>query len=225
MPIITSIEQQQRDPERVNVYLDGRFAFGASKMLAVARNLAEGRELSEEEIGDLQHDDAVERAYAAALNFLSYRPRSQREIEDYFRRKKTDSAIAGAVLDRLARSGLVDDHEFARYWVENRQAFRPRGTRALRVEMRQKGLASDVIDGALEGVSDETMAYEAGAKKLRAFGSLDEPEFFRKMVGFLQRRGFPYDVAAETTRKLAMSRPPLEAGDQGSTSEDEQDED
>lgn len=206
MPVITSIEPQQGDAERVNVYLDGSFAFGASRMIVVARGLVPGQELSRDEVDALQHDDVIERAWGAALNFLSFRPRSRREVEDYFRKKKTEADIVEAVLERLIRLGLVDDAEFARYWVENRGTFRPRGTRALRVELRQKGLETEVIEGALEELEEDELAYQAGARKLRSFSRLDDREFFRKMVTYLQRRGFSYEQASTTTRRLATER-------------------
>lgn len=172
-------------------------------MIVLARHLVEGRELSAEEIDSLQHDDAVERAYGAALNFLSYRQRSRREIEDYFRRKKTEPEICAAVVERLERTGLIDDREFARFWVENRQTFRPRGTRALKAEMRRKGLAGEVIDEALAELDDEEeTAYQAGLKKASSWVSLGEREFHTKMLGFLQRRGFPYEPAAAASRRL-----------------------
>jgi regulatory protein len=213
MAVITAVETQKNDSERVSIYLDGKFGFGASQMLALARNLVEGRELSEEDVADLQRDDAVERAYGAALNFLSYRPRSRRELEAYFRQKKTDPDIAAAVLERLERLSLVDDRAFARFWVENRQAFRPRGPRALRAEMRQKGLDSEVIDDALEGlVDEEPIAYEAGLKKAGSLPVADEREFFRKMVGFLQRRGFGYEVSASTARRIYQEKLEAESG-------------
>jgi regulatory protein len=219
MPIITSLEQQQGDPERINVYLDGTFAFGAAKLVALSHQLTAGQELSEHEVEELRREDAVERAYAAALNFLSFRPRSRREIEQYFRKKKVDAAIVPPVVERLERLGLVDDHQFARYWVENRQTFRPRGSRALRMELRQKGLEGDIIDDALEGVEEdeERTAYAAGLKKLRAYARLDEREFFSKMATYLQRRGFPYEVAATVVRQLEEVR--SSAGEEGGENE------
>lgn len=211
VPIVTSLETQQHDPERVNVYLNGQFAFGASKMLVFARNLTVGMELDEPAVAELLRDDAVERAFGAALNFLSFRPRSKREVVDYFRRKNAEPEVAEAVVDRLVRTGMLDDREFARYWVENRQTFRPRGSRALRLEMRQKGLGSDVIDEALDGtIDEEAAAYEAGLKKVRSLEKLEDREFFRKMVGYLQRRGFPYGIAAAAARKLAPGNVPEE---------------
>jgi regulatory protein len=203
MPVITAIEPQKKDPERVNVFLDGDFGFGATLLTVAARRLAVGHELAEDTIEELKQNDLAERTYGAALNFLSFRPRSRREMQDYFRRRGTDSEIGEQVIARLEGNGLVDDREFARFWVENRQAFRPRGTRALRVELRQKGLEGEVVEEALAGIGDEdVIAREAAVKKLRSFANLDEREFFRRMVGHLQRRGFPYEVGARVTRRL-----------------------
>lgn len=203
MPRITSLQVQKNDPERVNVYLDDEFAFGLSAMLVLARNLSPGQELSQHDIENLQGDESVERSYGAALNFLSYRPRSRREIADYFRRKKIDLDVVEAVVARLERAGLLDDQEFARFWVDNRQSFRPRGTRALRMELRQKGLESGVIDEALAQVGDEEdTAYATGLTRVRTYGAFDEREFSRKMIGFLQRRGFPYAAASAAAKRL-----------------------
>lgn len=200
---ITAIETQRRDPERVNVYLDGQFAFGFSKLVAVSRGLVEGRALSPAEIEALRSEDDVEKAFGAALNFLSFRPRSRREIEDYFRRRKLDPDVGVAVVERLERIGVLDDREFARFWVENRQSFQPRGTRALKAELRQKGIESEIIDDTLADLGDEEdTAYAAGMKKARSYSTTDEREFFRKMLGFLQRRGFPYGPAAAAARRI-----------------------
>ncbi|HLJ69571.1 MAG TPA: RecX family transcriptional regulator [Chloroflexota bacterium] len=207
MTVITALEQQQHDPERINVFLDGKFGFGASRLLVVSAGLREGDELSPEDIERLKGDDLVERAYGAALNFLSYRPRSRRELEDYFRRKKIAPDLAARVFERLEQLGLLDDREFARFWVENRQAFRPRGSHALRGELRLKGVESEVVEDALQDIGDEEeLAFRAGSQRLRSYGRVGEREFFRRMVGFLQRRGFGYSAASAATRRLSAAR-------------------
>ena len=207
MPVVTALEAQKNNPERVNVYLDGQFAFGASALVIAAHHVSRGRELSDADIEALEGDDSAERAYNAALNFLSYRPRSAREIRDYFRRKAADPQVVEAVIERLQRVNLVNDDEFARFWVENRQNFRPRGARALRVELRQKGLATETIETALQSIGDETeIALEAGRKKMRSYRTLGDRDFLSRMIGFLQRRGFAYAVASRTAGSLLQER-------------------
>lgn len=207
MSTITTLEVQRRDPERINIYLDGHFAFGASAMLVMTRGLREGQELDEEDINELKGEDAVERAYTSALNFLSFRPRSRREIEQHFRRKGIDARTASGAVGRLQQAGLIDDREFARFWVENRQMFRPRASRALKMELRQKGLDTETIDEALSDIGDEDeTAVDAGRKRLRSYASLDEEQFRRKMIGFLQRRGFVYETASRAASALVEER-------------------
>jgi len=207
MPVITAIEPQQHDPDRVNIDLDGRFGLGVALMLVMARGLTVGRELTDADVENLRHDDSIEKAHAAALNFLSYRPRSRREVELRLARSGTEQSVVEAVVGRLERTGLLDDGAFARFWVDNRQSFRPRGKLALRAEMRQKGLANEVIDEALESVGDEAeAAYEAGIAKVRSYRSLDDREFLRRMIAYLQRRGFTYGVAGPAAKRLMSER-------------------
>lgn len=207
MPVVTAIETQKNNRERVNVYLDGHFAFGASALVIAAHHVVVGRDLSADEIAALEGDDSAERAYNAALNFLSYRPRSTSEIRDYFRRKAVEPQTVDAVIERLRRVNLVDDKAFARFWVENRQNFRPRGARALRVELRQKGLETDTIEQALESIGDENeIALDAGRKKMGSYRTLDDRAFITRMIGFLQRRGFDYGVASRSARFLLEER-------------------
>jgi regulatory protein len=207
MPIVTSIEAQTRDPERVSIFLDGKFAFGATRLTAAAHSIHVGRSLEEAEVDAILHDDEVDRALSAALNFLSYRPRSRHEILTYLRKRKLDEPGTEAVVARLERMGLLDDRDFARFWVENRLAFRPRGSRALQAELLQKGIDREIVGEAVAAIEDEEpIALEVARKKVRSYAALDDREFYRKMIGHLQRRGFGYAVASRVTRTLQDER-------------------
>ncbi|MCW5882376.1 MAG: RecX family transcriptional regulator [Anaerolineae bacterium] len=208
---ITRLEVQKRNKERVSVYLDDEFAFGLSLLLAAA--LRKGQRLSDAEIAALREQDGVEKAYERALNYLSYRARSEREIRTYLRRKDVDEDVAEEIVARLRRVGLVDDAAFASLWVRNRQATSPRGERALRQELWQKGIARDVVDEALTDLDETGQALEAGRSRAQRLAGLEAAEFRKKLTDFLLRRGFSYGVArgvvaqvwAETTgERLAM---------------------
>ena len=137
---ITALEPQKHSSERVNVYLDDVFAFGLAVLLAV--NLRVGMILTDDEIAALRLADEVERAREKALNYLSYRPRSEAELRSHLLEGDFAEATVDEVLHRLREVGLVDDEAFARYWVDNRARFRPRGKRMLVQELRQKDVAS-----------------------------------------------------------------------------------
>jgi len=197
---ITALRLQKKNRQRVSVFLDGKYAFGLRASVAAA--LKVGQTLSPEEIDQLQRRDAVEVAHDQALNFLSYRPRSRTEVEAYLKRRNVPLITIQAVVDRLVRAGLVDDEAFAQYWVENRELFRPRGTRSLRFELRQKGVPDAVIDQAVEGIDEADSAYRAARERARRLRELDYQVFRRRLGGFLQRRGFDYDVVKETVNRL-----------------------
>jgi regulatory protein len=200
MPKITAIEVQKHDPNRVNIHLDGVYAFGLARITAAW--LKPGLEIDQQKIEELQTDDARERAYQQALLFLSYRARSEEEIRKNLRKHEVPETIIEETIENLRHNRLADDGQFAQMWVENRSTFRPRSKRALTIELKQKGLEEPAIRSALEAVDDEAMAYEAAAKRIRRLEGREWPEFRKKMSEFLARRGFSYSVIAPIVTKV-----------------------
>src|SRR5512147_1679196 len=200
MKKITAIEVQKRSPNRVNIHLDGEFAFGLARI--VAAWLRAGQELSDEKIEQLQADDARERAFQQAMLFLSYRARSESEIRQNLRKHEIPEPVIEQTLERLKQDGLANDHQFARAWVENRSTFRPRSRRMMAMELRQKGLNEEAVSSAVETVDDEALAYEAAQKRAPRFKGLEWNEFRKKLSDFLARRGFSYSVIAPVVTRI-----------------------
>lgn len=193
---ITALKVQKRNPRRVNVYLDGRYAFGLAAIEAA--RLHRGQVLSDEDIEGLKERDSFEKAYDRALRFLSYRPRSEAEVRHYLQGKAVSPAVEDEVIERLTRAKLLDDLAFARYWVENRKSFNPRGLRMLRYELRQKGLSDETIAQALTNLDEEEGAYRVALRRGRRLAHLDKVSFRKKLGAHLLRRGFPYEVVNPT---------------------------
>lgn len=197
---ITALEVQKRDKERVNVYLDGEFEFGLP--LVEAARLHTGQVLSDEEITALRAIDAVSRAMDRAIRLLARRPYSTAEIRRNLESKEIASPVIDEALERLERLGYVDDHAFARYWIENRERFKPRGPQALRYELRRKGIAGNIIDAVLEEVDQSESAYRAAQERVSRLRGQSEREFRAALGAFLVRRGFSYDVAREACDRI-----------------------
>ena len=120
----------------------------------------------------------------------------------YLTRRKVSPELSQRVITRLRDNGLLDDEAFARFWVENRESFSPRSQRALRSELRSKGVDDDTIAATVSG-DDSEAAYLAGQKKMRSLTSVTDYETFRrKLLPYLQRRGFGYETARETVDRL-----------------------
>ena len=198
---ISTIEVQARNPRRVNVFLNGTYAFALSMEVATEANLKRDMALTDEQIADLVAEDMWHKTYDAALNFLSYRPRSEDEVRRYLYRRKVSSTISERVLARLRDSKLIDDQAFAQYWVENRETFSPRSGRALRSELRSKGIDDSTIAANISG-DDSAAAYQAAQKKARSLRTADRETFRRKLLSFLQRRGFSYDTCREAVDRV-----------------------
>ncbi len=197
---ITAIEPQKRNPQRVNIYLDGEFAFALSRL--VAAWLRVGEELSTEKIASLQAADVRERALQYALRLLSYRARSEKELRQRLEQKGWDQTIIQETLDRLRQNGLLDDSRFARDWIENRQTFRPRGTRLLYQELRQKGVDDQTIQQALTGIDEEAAAQALARRQAQRLKSAPPHVFHQKLIAYLIRRGFSYELANTVSQNI-----------------------
>ncbi len=215
-PTITSLKQEKKNPNRVNVYLDGEYSFGLAKL--VAAWLKVGQELSTEKIDELRDKDEAEVAYQHAIRFLSYRPRSSMEVRRNLQKHQVEDLVIEAVISRLLDNKLVDDENFARLWVENRSAFRPRGRYALRTELQQKGVNADIIEQALENLDESSLAYQLALKQGRQLKSLDWQSFWKKLSSYLSRRGFEYSLVAESVKKVWQD---LELDQKGQDDNDE----
>lgn len=197
---ITALTIQKRHKERVNVFLDGAYAFSLS--LYAVGPLKRGQCLSQVDIARLQSADEAHRAYHHALRLLGYRPRSQAEVERHLHQKGYSVDAISAAIERLLVKRYVDDAAFARYWLESRGRFRPRGVRALRYELRQKGLDNDLIDSVLTALDEEASAWAAIEKKLERWRTLDQAAYRKKVMGFLSRRGFAYGTVRAICQKI-----------------------
>jgi regulatory protein len=198
---ITAIKAQKRNPHRLNIYLDGEYALSLARI--VAAWLTVGRVLTDAEIAALQEKDTVEKAFQQAMLFLSYRVRSVAEVTRNLVEKGFSEVVVEQTVARLQQNGLLNDASFAQAWVENRDTFRPRGRRILAMELRQKGVADEVIDEALgDSSGEEDLAYQAAQRQARRLAGLDRKMFRSRLAGFLGRRGFSYETIAPVVERL-----------------------
>ena len=199
MQKITAIEPQ-KNRNRVNVHLDGEFAFGLARITAAW--LKVGDVLTEEKINELKNKDDSERALQQALLFLSYRARSEKEIKQNLLKHEYPESIIEQTIERLRENRLANDTEFAKTWVENRSTFRPRSRRALSMELRQKGLDEETVKTAVADLDENALAYESAKKRAPRFKSLEWGEFRKKLSDYLARRGFPYSVTIAVVTQI-----------------------
>ncbi len=229
---ITAIEPQKKNPKRVNIFLDGQFAFGLSLEQKVEAKLKVDQTLTETQVKELIEKDQVSRLVEKALRFLSFRPRSEREIRNFLLKKSRFQILeapstVGAycntllqavnifpdsverVIDQLKKYNQINDLAFARWWIEQRQKFSPRGLRLIKMELAQKGVNREVIEQALEesmtkeGLeTNEDSALKVAEKKLNSYKDLESKEFRAKLGQFLARRGYDWELISRVVKKI-----------------------
>jgi regulatory protein len=203
MKTITDITRQKRNKERLNIFIDGEYAFSVAAIAATT--LRVDQILQPEEIDKLRASDAVERAKQLSFRFLSYRPRSTSEIRRYLFKKEFDQLVVDQVIERLIELEMLDDRGFARYWVEQRETFRPRGRAMLQQELFLKGISREIADLAIADVNENISAHKAVANKASRWAAMPRAEFLKKVYQFLSRRGFSYGSISEVGQELWMS--------------------
>ena len=200
MGIVTAIEVQKRNKERVNVYIDGEYTFSLS--LIEAARLRKGQQLTDDEIAALQGEDAVLKAVDRAAHFLGFRPRSLQEVRRNLADKETPPAVIEAAVSRLTTMGYLDDEAFARYWVQSRGEFKPLSPRALRMELKQKGVPDAIINDVLGELDADSLAYQAGLAQARKLRNPTHQAFRKKIGDLLRRRGFSYSTIRDVVERL-----------------------
>lgn len=188
---------------RVNVFIEGRFSFALSLDLAYKHGLKPGMGIDAAQLEALLREDGEARALTTALNFIGYRPRARAEIRTRLERDEWSETVIERVIERLAEAKLLDDAQFAVNWVESRSRSKPRGARALKQELRLKGIDKEEIEAALpddEGeIANAVAALEKLGRKLAAYEGRDRE---RKAIEMMARRGFSYSATKEALKRL-----------------------
>jgi len=201
MPVITSIKPQKNN-KRLNIYLDDKFAFGLDLENFVKFHLKVDQELDEKQINKIIKEAEFKKILDKLLNFATLRPRSEKEIKDYLRRKKSPESITEELFKRLNNLELIDDTEFARWWVEQRQSFSPKTKRVLSNELRIKGIDREIIKEILEEIEiDELkLAKELIKNKMYKWERFDPKIKKQKISQYLAGKGFDWNVIQDVLK-------------------------
>ncbi|MDI6767656.1 MAG: RecX family transcriptional regulator [Bacteroidota bacterium] len=207
--IITKIEQQKRHPDRVNIYLDGEFAFGLHKEVIQKFGLRKGDELPSEIIDKLNSTEELTLAKQKALRFLSYRMRSEKEIRAKLIEKEFQTKTVDEVIKNLHSLGLINDLEFARAFVHDLLLRKPAGQRLIRQKLHLKGIQPSIIQNILEKElidNEQDLALQAARKQMQRYKAVkkktDEKKIQQRVAQHLARRGFGWSVISSVLKKV-----------------------
>jgi regulatory protein len=203
MPVITSIKAQ-KNQKRVNINLDGSFGFGLDLENFMKLQLKVNQELTHEEINEIIKKAELSKSFDKTLRFAMTRPRSMKEIKDYFRRKEIDKTIQQTIIDKLVKLELLDDEKFTKWWVGQRLEFKSKSKKDITFELRQKGIDTNTIKNILDDseIDEVKIATELISKKIYKWQKYDEKERNQKIMQYLAGKGFGWDTINHAIEKL-----------------------
>ncbi len=200
---ITDIKPQ-KSTSRVNVFLDGSFAFGLDKEVAFEYQLSEGEKLTKAQIEKILYDENKKRAKTKVLNYLNYRARSIKEIREKLREKEIPADIIDEVIEDFTRVGLLDDENFAASFVRSRMVKKQVSKRYLLMELKDKGIPEEkaqlIIDDNYGEQSEYQVAHQLLRKKLGK-KNLSDSKIKKRVTDFLHRRGFDWELIWEVVKQ------------------------
>jgi len=194
---ISAIKQQVKNPERVSIFVDGKYAFSLSLDELVAEKVKNGQELDQAELRRLKKLSDDGKLRTRALAWLLNRPHSERELRDYLRRKKAEEELTERLVGDLTKKGYVDDQKYARWLVELRSRA-GKSNRAIRSELFSKGVSREVIDEVLEASNNEEQRLKKLVAKKRQ--SLRYKNDDLKLAKYLTSQGFSYGLVREVLK-------------------------
>lgn len=218
MPLVSAITEQKRKAKRreankdkrFNVFLDGKYSFSIGEEHLIKIKLKEGQVLDHQSISAIKAKEDESRLLDKAINFLSYRPRSEKEINDYLIKsiskqenikwsEAKESSIPTSILQKLQKYGYVNDKDFAKWWVDSRTKARPKGRRLVALELKRKGITEEIIEKVLpkSSTSDINLALKVLDKKRAKLATLKGYQVKQKAYYYLNSRGFDLDTFAE----------------------------
>ncbi|NJP37810.1 recombination regulator RecX [Bacillus luteus] len=205
MPKIAKITAAKKTKQRYHIHLEKNgkeeYAFSVSEDMIVSEDLMKGKELTEEEITRLKSRDDVEKVYQRALNYLSYRMRSEKELKDYILgHEHVEEEDAADMIERLRKLDFVNDGRFAEAFVRTKKDQSRKGPRTIRQELKQKGISGKEMEDAMEQYSEEEaveLAVELVEKKQKSYKRESRRRKEQKLMQFLLQKGYSMDIASK----------------------------
>lgn len=202
---ITDIKPQQRDKSRRSIFVDGEYCCGVGDIVIAQKRIKIGQEISVAELKELVREEEERSAFDRALTYLTYRPRTRKELTKYLTDKGFETEIISVTLSKLERYRYVDDAAFGRQWVDERSRQVNRGARMIRQELKQKGLSEEEVAAAMDRVDPE-LELEKAVKLAEKYARRceGEPVYKRrgKMSQALARRGYEWDVIEQAVNRV-----------------------
>lgn len=206
---ISRITTQKKSKQRYNVYLvegdSDAYGFSVDEAILVEFGLRKGLELDEATIEQLIKQDTIQKSYLLAINYLSYRMRSRKEMYDYLKQKEVEEEHITVIMERLTKEGLLNDQQFAEAFTLTRINTSSKGPLLVKRELMDKGVSTVIADEAIALYTYDTQ-FEKAMKWVNKKIGTSKKESYKKQLQQLQmtliQKGFEQPVISDVIMQL-----------------------
>lgn len=204
---ITAITQQLHHPQRYSVFIDGNFAFGLPMQDIAFFKLKEGEEIAQSKYDFIKNELIYVKAQDTALYYIGYKMRTEKEVRTKLIEKEFTEDIIERVINFLIEYHYVDDEKYCESYIKQRLRCNPKGSYVLKMELKQKGIKESIICKKLEQANIDEFgdAVKLLEKKCFYLEEIDEKEK-KRLIAFLQRRGYSYDIIKESFEYVTKNK-------------------
>lgn len=192
--VITKV-QAQKAKNRFNIYINDEYAFPVDDNLLVQNRLIKGKTLTEAEIEELREKGELSKGYQAALHFLNFKMRTEKEIRDYLADK--DYQSLEPIIQKLKENRLINDTEYAKSYVRTYSTLKLEGPKKIERALSAKGLTKEEILTGLDEYAYDLQtenAKELAEKVLKRQRNKSSREMMQKVREQLMNKGFESEV-------------------------------
>lgn len=203
---ITRLKRGVRNTQKIAIYVDSKYTFSVLESILVDENLYIDREITEEDLDRIRDlSESLELKYKL-INLISRRPRSEKEIQQYLTKQNIRNN-SEKIIKILKDDGYIDDTKFAKWWIDQRVAFKNKSINEIRSELLGKGISSDIIEAAIgdvelsDGEIKSIKLLAEKKKRLLVHKNLTTEQFNEKVIQYLLRKGFRWELIQKALEK------------------------
>ena len=209
MKVITKITRQKNNQERYNIYLDEEYAFAVDEGILIKFGLMKGKTLEQFDIDEINYEDEIAKAFNKALHFLSFQMRSEYEVKKKLLDAGHGEAVVLEAVRKLESLGFLNDQTYSKALLETKKRTLKKGPRAIRQDLKKKGIDKSLQDEVLETFTEEEqleIAMQLAEKEVRAGSRRTPMQLKQKIQDVLMRKGYSFGIVSDVLERIELER-------------------
>lgn len=203
--VITKIEVQKNNKDRVNIYMNDKFAFACDAQLVYIHSIIKGRAMEKDHLEGIINEDNYIKGKNAALHFLEKSFKSSKQVVDKLTLKEFDVKTIDRVIEFLEQYGFIDDKRFVELFIKEK--IKSSGKNKIKFSLFKKGLPEELVKEELNKITAEQqfeIALQLGEKKLRVLSKSenDTKKLYKKISDYLARSGYDFEIISQVLDKI-----------------------